>query len=111
MGRACKPDSVRLSNADGHFSTATLARCVTLKVAPERSSQPENSPGRVFRFRVFRFLLGLAPNGGYHNEGCPSLVLSYAKVSHAHEKHRFISTTASRGLTVVSASLWPCPAA
>ncbi len=31
--RACKPDSVRLSGADGHFSAATLARRVTLKVA------------------------------------------------------------------------------
>jgi len=41
---------LRLSSADGHFSAATIARCVTIPVSQNRSNQPEDSAGRVIAF-------------------------------------------------------------
>ena len=82
----------RLSNADGHFSTATIARRMAVKVSPCDSSQPESSPGRVFaglRPR-FRFLLGFAPDGGYLSRRVTAtLVRSYFKPLRAAPFHHF----------------------
>ena len=72
----------RLSNADGHFSAATIARRMAAKLWSCSSSQPESSPGRVFReFPLgLRFLLGLAPDGGYLSRRVTAtLVRSYFK--------------------------------
>ena len=47
---ACKPDSVRLSNADGHFSAAQIALSVVASLSKSNCIQPESSAGRVNAF-------------------------------------------------------------
>ena len=82
----------RLSNADGHFSAATIARRMAAKLWSCNSSQPESSPGRVFRESPLglRFLLGLAPDGGYLSRRVTAtLVRSYFKALRPAPFHHF----------------------
>ena len=63
MGETVSRILWRLSHADGHFSAATIARCVVVFVSKYNSNQPEDSPGRVI---VFCLVLHRARVAAFH---------------------------------------------
>lgn len=90
--RACKPDFV--SDLRRRWSFLCRESCPSrdCSVSGNSSSQPESSPGRVCRsLRCgFRFLLGLAPDGGcLSRRVAATLVRFYIKSLRSAPFHQF----------------------
>ena len=124
----CKPDFVSVSRlapqiADGHFSAANVAICVTAPFSENSSGQPESSSSRVC-LTVSRedcaFCLALHRTGVASAAASPRRWCAFTLSS--EEPHRFTSSVVSElwlvirkistnhnSLTTVVSFLWPYP--